>query len=75
MSTDCFIHKCDITLVTERCYVCGRFWSAERCGHNTTCPFCAKANVEQARAEEEKAKRAASSLKGAYSKLKKRVSR
>lgn len=70
-----FTHKVDVELEVERCYHCGRFWAHERCGHNSTCPFCAKADVERARADAERAQRAASSLKGAYSKLKRRVSR
>lgn len=70
-----FKHQADVDLEIERCFKCGRFWAAERCGHNSTCPFCARANMARARAEEEKARRTASSLKGAYSKLKRRVSR
>jgi len=58
-----FSYTPSITLTVNRCWKCGQFYAVEHTKNR--CPYCADADVDAARREEQRAVRSANALRGA----------
>lgn len=61
----------NISLVTERCYECGR-WFALEYGWSGKCPYCAARKIGNARSERDALERVVRAQRGAITRMRRR---